>query len=124
KDKPFRSLKNFRRLHEKHPELWLQARQWCRHTYEAILNWCRSVGGDLEGNDDYRFLEEHFKPQRQAPVVFTRPRPLRVLSFRWHCAHQYELYRLGHDVTLVKGMGTALCNRWEWDHRPLPANAR
>lgn len=124
KDKPFRSLKNFRRLHEKHPELWLQARQWCHHTYEAILKWCRSVGGELAGNDDYRFLEALFKPQRQAPVVFTRPRPLRVLSFRWHCAHQYELYRLGHKVTLAKGMGTSLCNRWEWDHRPLPVNAR
>lgn len=124
RDKPFRSLKNFRRLHEKHPQLHLESRQWTRQTYEAITKWCQGVGGDLENNEDYQFLQGHFEKQRKAPVVFTKPKSLRVLTFRWHCPHQYELYRIGHDFTLVTGLGTGICDRWEWAHRPLPANAR
>ncbi|WP_454832136.1 glycosyltransferase family protein [Pseudoxanthomonas wuyuanensis] len=125
RDKPYRSLKNFRRLHEKHPLLRLESRQWTRSTYEAIIKWCKAVGGDLESNTDFRFMEEHLVDMKREPVVFTRPvKPLRILTFRWHCPHQYELYRLGHQFTLVTGMGTGLCERWEWAHRPMPANAR
>ncbi|KAF1719074.1 glycosyl transferase [Pseudoxanthomonas wuyuanensis] len=125
RDKPYRSLKNFRRLHEKHPLLRLESRQWTRSTYEAIVKWCKSAGGDLKSNADFHFMEEHLADTKRDLVVFTRPaKPLRILTFRWHCPHQYELYRLGHQFTLATGMGTGLCERWEWAHRPMPTNAR
>lgn len=124
RDKPYRSLKNFRRLHEKHSLLRLESRQWTRATYEAIVKWCRTVGGDLESNPDFRFMENHLADLKAQPIVFARPvKQLRILTFRWHCPHQYELYRLGHRFTLVTGMGTGLCDRWEWAHRPMPINA-
>lgn len=122
--KPLRSLKNFRRLHEKHPDLILLARQWSITTYNAILGWVSHNGLDLKSNDDARFLEGVFGRYAKAPIAITKSKRLRVLTHRWHCPHQYELYRSGHDFTLVTGGGTGLCDSWEWDKRPLPANAR
>ena len=123
-DKPIRSLRNFRRLFEKHPDLLLTARQWSLATYDAIVNWGRARGVDLSTNDDYRFMEGVMAGYRSAPIIIDRSRPLKILSFRWHCAHQYELYKLGHDVSLVRGAGTKLCETWERDKRPMPKNAR
>lgn len=122
--KPLRSLKNFRRLQEKHPDLILLARQWSITTYNAILGWVAHNGLDLKTNDDARYLEGVFARYQKAPIAITNPKRLRVLTHRWHCPHQYELYRSGHDFTLVTGAGTGLCDSWEWDKRPMPANAR
>jgi glycosyltransferase involved in cell wall biosynthesis len=122
--KPLRSLRNFRRLHDRHPDLILAARPWSVQTYDAIVDWTRSVGASLETNDDYNALDPRFRRYARSPIVIDRSRPLRILTYRWHCAHQYELYRLGHDITLVHGGGTAICDSWGWDTRPLPANAR
>src|SRR5690606_4627968 len=122
--KPLRSLKNFRRLHEKHPDLILLARQWSITTYNAILGWVAHNGLDLKTNDDACYLEGVFSRYQKAPIAITKPKRLRVLTHRWHCPHQYELYRSGHDFTLVTGAGTGLCDSWEWDKRPMPANAR
>jgi glycosyltransferase involved in cell wall biosynthesis len=60
----------------------------------------------------------------RAPVL--RPKPakrLRVLTYRWHCGHQFELWKLPHDFTLARGL-TAMCDRWDYRARPLPENAR
>jgi len=122
--KPLRSLKNFRRLHEKHPDLILLARQWSITTYNAILGWVAHNGLDLKANDDARFLEGVFGRYAKAPIAITKSKRLRVLTHRWHCPHQYELYRSGHEFALVTGAGTGLCDSWEWDKRPLPANAK
>jgi glycosyltransferase involved in cell wall biosynthesis len=48
---------------------------------------------------------------------------LRVLTYRWHCGHQYELWKLPHEFTLATGL-TRMCDRWEYRSRPLPENAR
>lgn len=122
--KPLRSLRNFRRLHEKHPDLILLARQWAIKTHDAIVAWAAANGLSLEGNDDAAFLGGIFDRYCRSPVVIqNRHKPLRVLTHRWHCPHQYELYRSGHDFTLVTGAGTALCDSWDWEKRPMPANA-
>lgn len=123
-DKPYRSLKNFRRLHEKHPHLHIESRQWTQRTYKAIINWCGKVGGDLLENADHKFLEKHFSSYGNCPTIISNPKKLKVLTYRWHCPHQYELYKLGHDFTLVTGLGTGLCEKWEWQKRPIPENAR
>ena len=124
REQPLRSLRNFRRLHDLHADLILVARQWSIRTYDAIIGWAASVGASLEENDDYNTLEPRFRRYARSPVVVDRSRPLKVLSYRWHCPHQYELYRLGHEVTLARGLGNPYCDSWGWDKRPLPTNAR
>lgn len=52
------------------------------------------------------------------------PRPLRVLTYRWHVPHQYELFKLGADFTLVSDLGEDACRWWDLGQRPLPGNAR
>lgn len=52
------------------------------------------------------------------------PRPLRVLTYRWHVPHQYELFKLGAEFTLVSDLGEGSCRWWDLGQRPLPANAR
>ena len=51
-------------------------------------------------------------------------RPLRVLTYRWHVPHQYELFKLGAAFTLVTDLGEDSCRWWDLGQRPLPANAR
>lgn len=122
-DKPLRSLKNFRRLHEKHPRLYREAALWTQRTYAAIINWCNKLNCELERNADRQFLDNHFGAHAISPALVKRHRRLRVLTYRWHCPHQWELFKLGHDYTLVRGLGTAICEDWDWRKRPLPRNA-
>lgn len=124
RDKALRSLRNFRRLHDKHPDIRFAARQWGVRTYQAICDWARGDGARLEENDDFKALEEIYGRYRRAPIVVDRSRKLRVLTYRWHVPHQYELYKSGHAFTLVTGAGTGLCEAWEPDKRPMPRNAR
>lgn len=123
-EKPLRSLRNYRRLFEKHPDILLASRAWSVRTYEAIVGWARSVGSRLEDNEDFHWLDRRFIRYRQAPVLVERKRRLRVLTHRWHVPHQYELYKSGHDFTLLTGTGTGLCDHWEWEKRPMPGNCR
>lgn len=51
-------------------------------------------------------------------------RRLRVLSYRWHAPHQYELFRLPLDFTLAKGFGNHITELWPYSERPLRENVR
>ncbi len=124
KTKPLRSLRNFRRLHEKHPDLMHEARQWTKRTYAAIVKWANANDADIQANEDFVFLENKFKKLREVPFISLPVKPLRVLSHRWHVSHQYELYRLGHQFNLVTGAGTKMCDAWDWEARSMPSNAR
>jgi hypothetical protein len=59
---------------------------------------------------------------RNAPA--SSKRPLRILTYRWHVPHQYELFKLGAEFTLVTDLGEGSCCWWDLGQRPLPANAR
>lgn len=123
-DKPLRSLKNFRRLHQKHPDLHLISRQWTLATEQAITKWASKAGADLSKNEDHKWLKDHLRPFGGAPAVRRHEKRLRILTYRWHCPHQYELYKLNHRFTLVTGAGSSLSESWEWRQRPMPPNAR
>lgn len=124
-DKPVRSLRNYRRLHEKHRSLGRVSRQWSIRTFEAIERWCLKLDVDVGSLEDYRSLKELLSPATESGVRFSRRRqPLRIATYRWHCPHQYELYRLGGEFNLATGLGTGLCERWEWRQRPMPLNAK
>lgn len=124
KQKPLRSLRNYRRLFQKHPDLLLASRPWATQTYEAIVGWARHVGAELETNADHQWLYQRFRRYRSAPIIIDRSRRLRVLTHRWHVPHQFELYKTGHAFDLVTGAGTGLCDVWEWEKRPMPKNCR
>jgi hypothetical protein len=118
-----RSLQNFRRLLEKHPDLVHVARGWARDTLEAISAWRRTHG--LVSCPDMRAVRSII--DGASPVVPVRPaspRPLRICTYRWHVPHQYELYKLPHRFDLLTGLGCAMTEAWEWGQRPMPANAR
>ncbi|MEX5213177.1 MAG: glycosyltransferase [Nitrospiraceae bacterium] len=121
--KPLRSMRNFRRLFEKHPELGWVARRWARETFARICRWADETGA--EANEDRRVLTNYFQRVGVCPAVkVTKPR-YRVLSYRWHVPHQYELYKLPIlDVTLVTGLGAPMTESWEYGQRPMPPNAR
>ena len=122
--KPLRSLRNFRRLVEKHPELALVSRSWACSTFSAIASWAHGSNFELESNSDYIWLRNRFDTLPTAPALRRPDRRLKILTYRWHCPHQYELYRSGHEFTLVTGTGTWLCETWDFNKRPIPSNAR
>ena len=47
---------------------------------------------------------------------------LRILSYRWHAAHQYEIFRLPFDFTLTRGFGSHITEVWPYMERPLRPN--
>lgn len=121
--KPLRSLLNFQRLLDKHPQFADVAPRWTRDTYARILDWCRRLGLDPGEHRDAvdRVLRE--APPAGPLLRIGQPR-LRVLTYRWHVPHQYELWKLPVDVTMVSGTGSGMCDRWDYGQRPLPPNAR
>jgi glycosyltransferase involved in cell wall biosynthesis len=88
------SAQNLATLLEKNTELALVARRWV---------------ADLPG--------VHPKP----PV---RKRRLRILSYRWHVPHQYELHKLPHDFVMINSYGPQMTASWSFGERPLRANAQ
>jgi len=48
---------------------------------------------------------------------------LRVLTNRAHCGHQYELWKLPIDVSILAGVGDHI-EQWMYDMRPFPHNAK
>jgi GT2 family glycosyltransferase len=124
KFKPIKSLKNFSLLLKKHPEIIFVARSWACNTYNAIINWVTSEGHHLDKLKDYLYLDRLFNRYKLAPISIKKNRPLKILTYRWHVPHQYELYKNSHDYTLVTGAGTGLCNAWELSKRPRPSNLK
>jgi hypothetical protein len=120
--KPARSLRNFRRLFEKHPDLAFVSRRWARETFDGIVRWARETGGALGADRDAVAAVLAHAPAG-APAV-KRQRPYRVLTFRWHVPHQYELYKLPYEFTLLTGLGSPMTESWEFGQRPMPPNAR
>ncbi len=77
----------------------------------------------LQPRSLYKFVKSHLKDLITAPAL-RRNRPLRVLSYRWHAAHQYEIWRLPIEVTLAKGFDNHITQTWPYMERPLRPNVR
>lgn len=117
-----KSLKNFRRLFDKHPELILVARRWSLETYHKLCGWAKSAR--TLDSEDQKALENHFKPHVRYSLPSRREENLRVLTYRWHVPHQYELYKLPHKFTLATGIVNNFTTSWAFEQRPMPANSR
>jgi glycosyltransferase involved in cell wall biosynthesis len=124
-EKPGKSIRNFHKLFLKHPELRDVARRWAVRTLDALGEWSSKVDPFHSENQDLLELKRLFADApRSVPLGQTRRRSkLRILTYRWHVPHQYELYKSGHDFFLVRGTGSPMCDHWEYGHRPLPENA-
>jgi glycosyltransferase involved in cell wall biosynthesis len=121
------SMRNFERLFSKHPELAVIARRWSIGTYERLISWAEAIGFD--GGSIQRSLTKRFAPEVAhrrciTPPVRGQGRLLRILSYRWHVPHQYELYKLPHAFTLATGSHNGMINSWGYDQRPLRSNVR
>jgi GT2 family glycosyltransferase len=122
------SMRNFERLFEKHEDLELAGRRWAVMTFDRIERWADAVGADTDPMR--RQLEARFSAasEWQRPLLSLmrgETRRLRVLSYRWHVPHQYELYKLPHDFTLATGVGeNGMIERWAYDQRPFRRNVR
>ncbi len=118
--KPARSIKNFRRLLEKHQDLRSVSRRWVLDTFQKICAWMDNSG--IHENEDRRWVERHLQGFDSLRNVY-KPRPQkRILSFRWHCPHQYELYKLPHQFTLFSLAEGIYSSSWAYEQRPLRHN--
>lgn len=122
---PNRSLKNFRRLLEKHPDFIYTARRWARETYQKILEWVKS--SNLEPTkEDKEFIDKLVENFNFTNFILPK-RKLKILTHRWHVPHQYELYKLGHEFHLVRNLPDkedGFTRKWSYNQRPMPENAR
>jgi glycosyltransferase involved in cell wall biosynthesis len=117
-----RSMRNFRRLFDKHPDLELIARRWAADTFQRIRDWMDKTG--TAANDDRAALEQLLGKYRPIRWITRGGRRYRVLTYRWHVSHQYELYKLPFDFTLVTGLGSPMTDTWDLGIRPMPPNVR
>lgn len=120
KTKPLRSLKNFRRLLDKHPTIIKVARRWVTDTFSKIEAWIVSCNAPI--TDDLIAVRNRLRGETPEVFCIPRKRPLRVLSYRWHCPHQYEIYKLPHNFTLLTGFGPGFTSSWNFEERPLRSN--
>ncbi len=118
--KAAKSWLNFSRLFEKHPELFFIARRWAVSTFEIIVAW--------NNNSLPKTQPEWLQPKMSSSIachyVKTSDRRLRILTFPWHTAHQYELFKLPHSFTLACGLPTGFTSVWNYEVRPFPNNAK
>ncbi|HZV03053.1 MAG TPA: glycosyltransferase, partial [Planctomycetota bacterium] len=116
-------VKNFAKLLEKHKDLSLVARGWTNKTYADMVTWLGNAGIDAGPELEKCVPLLSVATDVKAPLVRPATRRLRILTYRWHCGHQYELWKLPHDFTLARGL-TSMCDLWDYRSRPLPENAR
>jgi glycosyltransferase involved in cell wall biosynthesis len=116
-------VKNWRKLLEKHPDLPLVAREWTSRTYANMTSWLADAAPAVRTELEACTPLVASAMSVGAPAVRPETKRLRILTYRWHCGHQYELWKLPHDFTLACGL-TKMCDRWDYRVRPLPENAR
>jgi glycosyltransferase involved in cell wall biosynthesis len=118
--KAFKSWMNFSKLFRKHPELFFVARRWAVSTFKIIAAW-----------NNYNLPKtqpEWLQPKLSSSIAYSYLKPadreLRILTFPWHSAHQYELFKLPHSFTLTCGLPNDFARLWDYERRPFPNNAK
>lgn len=121
-EKPRRSIKNFEKLFIKHPDFFLEARKWSQDTFDKIVEWSRLYFSEV--TPEMKRLTEHFSQTNFVPKKMKSNKKYRILSYRWHVPHQYELYKTGHYFDLVTNLWPGFTNSWGYEQRPMPPNSR
>lgn len=120
-NKQLASLRNWNKLMAKHPDLALVDRQFYQVTTTGLLDKTASQRKSTE----YKTAHAMYTAPSRANVTIRPSRPLRILTYHWQAAHQYEMFKMGRaEFTLATNIGTRHCNQWSYDQRPLPRNVR
>ena len=122
KEDIFQDLKSFRQLLDTYPELTLIIRRWILEFYETI---CKHIElKNMSSNDDILYLNNLLKRNQTLSLsnVYKPTKKLKVLTYPWHIAHQYELYKLPYEFTLITDLGTWRATGWNLQQRPIPDN--
>ncbi len=119
-DKMLANLRNWNRLIAKHPDLMLIDRQYYQWRTLNLL------GKTKARPDSKEFIEgtTRYSDPNRVNIVIKKSKTLNIVTYRWHAAHQYELFKLSHNFTLVTNSGTVMCDHWDYGQRPLPRNVR
>jgi|GEM_PF-1294477 GT2 family glycosyltransferase len=121
---PLRSERNFAKLFEKHNDLALVARRWAVETHKKLDAWL--MGNGLDASENSVQLKKILAVEEAPRIHIRTKRPLRILTYRWHPAHQYEIYKTGHQFDLLRAESvwlTPFTAYWEYSHRPMPGNS-
>ncbi|HMO02633.1 MAG TPA: glycosyltransferase [Oligoflexia bacterium] len=119
-NQPVKSIKNFRRLIEKHPELKFIARRWVNDTYKRILAWLDVYA--IKENADRDWLDHELHQIIWPSLQAIPSTPKKIISYPWHHPHQYEIHKTKHQFTLLTDLGTTFTTNWGFNKRPLLQN--
>jgi glycosyltransferase involved in cell wall biosynthesis len=117
---------NLLRLIAKHPFISTVSRRWFVDTADRIIHAAAAATPFSPEISALKAMIELPKA-RMAPLLpyfQNRKRRYRIVTHRWHVAHQYEIYKLPFDFTLLTDTGTRLTDQWDYQSRPLPENVR
>lgn len=115
------NLRNWEKLFAKYPDLIFIDRQ----CYQAKTSELLDRTSFKTNAPEHISARARYTAPHRANVTIRHTRPLKILTYKWHSAHQYELFKIGqHAFTLATNIGTLHCNQWAYEHRPLPRNAR
>lgn len=109
------------------PEIGRIVGRWLTCQADRLLDETNGKTGEERSDAVALGQATESKRNQAAPLVLAckgARRRLRILSYRWHVAHQYEIYKLPHDFTLVTRLGLELSDSWDFRARPLPDNVR
>jgi glycosyltransferase involved in cell wall biosynthesis len=106
------------------------------HSYVKLMRVSKPTGmiKDDQIIDDLKHLSKPILGGFQSPTQFftkdlapkihriskTPRKNLKILTYRWHCGHQYELWKLPHTFFIAEDKTTMA---WDYSSRPLPSNA-
>lgn len=94
-----KQIKNLNTLTQKYPEINLVARRWQTKIRSKL----------------YRQLSSFYPPK-------AKYKKIKILTYPWHIAHQYELYKLPYEFTLITDLGSPQSQGWNLSHRPIHHN--
>lgn len=114
------ALRNWNRLLDLFPDLALVDRPYYQWRTGQLL----SAASSMPDAPEYRHARDQFEAPSRANVTIRSKKQLKILTFKWHASHQYELFKANHLFTLATNIGTPHCNRWDYGTRPKPHNVK
>lgn len=115
---PLAPLAGWNALLDGYPDLALVDRPRYQMRAARLLD----AAADQADSPAYRAARDRLKAPGRTHVSIRKSRPLRILTYKWHASHQYELFKAPHAFTLATHIGTAHCNQWDYGTRPRPQN--
>ena len=67
-------------------------------------------------------VDKFLKSSHSSFQVLNLNKKIKILTYPWHIPHQYELYKLPYEFTLVTDLGTWISTGWNLNQRPIPNN--